>query len=31
VVDDGSGTAIRTDEKIYDGVADRFASQCPMK
>jgi branched-chain amino acid transport system substrate-binding protein len=31
VVDAGSGTAIRTDEKIYDGVADRFASQCPMK
>jgi branched-chain amino acid transport system substrate-binding protein len=31
VVDDGSGTRIRTDEKIYDGVADRFASQCAMK
>lgn len=31
VVDDASGTKIRTDEKIYDGVADRFASQCPMK
>ena len=30
-VDDPSGTKIRTDEKIYDGEADRFASQCPMK
>jgi branched-chain amino acid transport system substrate-binding protein len=31
VVDDPAGTKIRTDEKIYDGEADRFASQCPMK
>jgi branched-chain amino acid transport system substrate-binding protein len=31
VVDDASGTRIRTDEKIYAGEADRFASQCPMK
>jgi branched-chain amino acid transport system substrate-binding protein len=31
VVDDASGTRIRTDEKIYAGEGDRFARQCPMK
>jgi branched-chain amino acid transport system substrate-binding protein len=31
VVDDASGTRIRTDEKIFAAEADRFASQCPMK
>jgi branched-chain amino acid transport system substrate-binding protein len=31
VVDDASGTRIRTDEKIYAGEGDRFAGQCPMK
>jgi branched-chain amino acid transport system substrate-binding protein len=31
VVDDASGTRIRTDEKIFTAEGDRFASQCPMK
>jgi branched-chain amino acid transport system substrate-binding protein len=31
VIDDASGTRIRTDEKIFAAAGDRFAGQCPMK